>query len=119
MTPTEIAPPNVNPVLFAKALADETRQTILTHLCCVWLNVSDVVDRLEGKVNQPTVSHHLKILQEANLVLVKQSGRQRYYTLDQEQFTFCCGQLMTQFAPSKTPPPPDFIISVSAIQNSG
>lgn len=86
-------------ILFAKALADETRQNILKRLCCVWLSVSDVVDALGGKVNQPTVSHHLKRLEEAGLVLVRQEGRQRFYTLDQEQMTVCCGGLAQTFAP--------------------
>ena len=90
---------NVDPVLFAKALADDTRQEIMKHLCCVWLSVNDVVDKLDGKVNQPTVSHHLKKLEEANLVLVRQEGRQRFYTLNQEQLTVCCGTLVSAFAP--------------------
>lgn len=72
-------------VNFAKALADETRQSIITHLCCVWLSVNEVVDKLGHKINQPTVSHHLKKLEEINLVLVKQQGRQRFYTLNHDQ----------------------------------
>ena len=90
---------NTDPVLFTGALADDTRQQIMKHLCCVWLSVNDVVDALDGKVSQPTVSHHLKILEGANLVNVRQEGRQRFYTLDQKQLTVCCGQLMSSFAP--------------------
>ena len=89
----------IDPVVFAKALADDTRQEIMRHLCCVWLSVNDVVDALGGKVNQPTVSHHLKKLEEANLVTVRQEGRQRFYTLNQQQLTVCCGQLVSRFAP--------------------
>ncbi|MBZ0300203.1 MAG: metalloregulator ArsR/SmtB family transcription factor [Anaerolineae bacterium] len=90
---------NVDSVAFAKAIADETRQEIMQHLCCVWLSVNDVVDKLGGKVNQPTVSHHLKKLEDAQLVLVRQEGRQRFYTLNQEQLTVCCGLLVRSFAP--------------------
>lgn len=90
---------NTDPVLFAKALADDTRQEIMKLLCCVWLSVNDVVDKLDGRVNQPTVSHHLKKLEEANLVEVRQEGRQRFYTLNQEQLTVCCGVLVQSFAP--------------------
>lgn len=90
---------NIDPVVFAKALADETRQEIMRHLCCCWLSVNDVVDKLDGKVNQPTVSHHLKKLEETGLVLVRQDGRQRFYTLNQAQLTVCCGTLMRVFAP--------------------
>jgi DNA-binding transcriptional ArsR family regulator len=89
----------VDPVLFAKALADETRQEIMKQLCCVWLNVNDLVERLDGRVNQPTVSHHLKKLEEAGLVAVRQEGRYRYYSLNQEFLTVCCGALVTNFAP--------------------
>ena len=90
---------NIDPVTFAKALADETRQEIMSHLCCVWLNVSEIEAKLEGKINQPTISHHLKKLEEADLVQVRQEGRFRYYTLNQEQMTMCCGALVRQFAP--------------------
>ena len=90
---------DIDPVLFAKALADHTRQEIMKHLCCVWLSVGDVVDRLEGRVNQPTVSHHLKKLEEAGLVDVRQEGRQRFYTLNQQQLSMCCGVLVNSFAP--------------------
>ncbi len=90
---------NVDSVLFAKALADETRQEVMKCLCCVWLSVNDVVEQLGGRVNQPTVSHHLKKLEDAGLVLVREEGRQRFYTLNQEYLTVCCGMLVRSFAP--------------------
>lgn len=89
----------IDPVVFAKALADETRQEIMQHLCCVWLSVNELVEELGGKVNQPTVSHHLKKLEDAGLVLIRQEGRQRFYSLNQEMVTTCCGSLMVSFAP--------------------
>ena len=95
------------PVIFAKALADDTRQEIMKNLCCEWLNVSEVVESLGGSVSQPTVSHHLKLLEEAQLVDVRQEGRQRYYTLNEENFTVCCGQLMANFAPTYASTPAD------------
>jgi DNA-binding transcriptional ArsR family regulator len=98
--------------LFSKALADDTRREILTHLCCTWLSVNDLVDRLNGRVNQPTVSHHLKKLEEAHLVMVRQEGRNRFYTLNQEHMTVCCGTLVHTYAPNYT----DRIIGVDEIQ---
>ncbi len=90
-----------DPVLFAKAIADGTRQKIMSECCCQWLSVSDIVDKLD--VTQPTVSHHLAILREAGLVNMREEGKQTYYTLNQERVAFCCGQLMVKFAPeSKT-----------------
>jgi ArsR family transcriptional regulator len=90
---------SVDPVHFAKVLADETRQEIMKCLCCVWLNVGDIVQALGGRVNQPTVSHHLKKLEEANLVRVRREGREHFYTLNQQHLTTCCGRLITTFAP--------------------
>ena len=91
---------NVDLVNFAKALGDDTRQEICMKLCCDWLSVNDLVKSLDGKVKQPTVSHHLKCLEEAGLVHVRQEGRQRFYSLNQEQLTVCCGSLMSRFAPN-------------------
>ena len=90
---------DIDLIAFAKVLADETRQDIMRQLCCVWLSVNDVVERLGGQVKQPTVSHHLKVLEEAGLVRVRQEGRQRFYTLNQEHLTVCCGMLVSNFAP--------------------
>ena len=84
---------------FAKALADPTRQEIMKHLCCQWLSVNEVVELLNERVNQPTVSHHLRVLADAGLVNVRQEGRQRFYTLSQQQVTECCGRLVKRFAP--------------------
>jgi ArsR family transcriptional regulator len=92
----------VDTVLFAKAMADDTRQEIMAQLCCAWLSVNDVVEKLGGKVKQPTVSHHLKILEAAGLVLVRQDGKFHYYSLNQEHVTLCCGLLMQTFAPEST-----------------
>jgi ArsR family transcriptional regulator len=86
---------------FAKAIADDTRYEIMTHLCCVWLSVSEVVEKLGGRVNQPTVSHHLKVLEEAKLVEIRQEGRQRFYTLNRQQVMVCCGTLQRLLAPEE------------------
>jgi DNA-binding transcriptional ArsR family regulator len=85
-----------DPVLFAKALADETRQKIMKLCCCNWLSVNEIVERLN--VTQPTVSHHLSILREAGLVEVRQEGKQTFYKLNQKRITVCCGQLQANFA---------------------
>jgi DNA-binding transcriptional ArsR family regulator len=90
---------NTDSIHFAKALADDTRQEIMKILCCRWLSVNEVVEELSGKVNQPTVSHHLKLLANANLVHVREEGRQRFYSLNQAYFTECCGRLLQNFAP--------------------
>ena len=90
----------MDPITFGKAIADETRQRIMNLLCCDWLCVSDVVDRLGG-VSQPTVSHHLSILRDANLVHARREGKQVFYSLNQDAVAVCCGILMQNFAPEK------------------
>jgi len=90
-----------DPVLFAKALADETRQKIMKICCCEWLSVNEIVEHL--KVTQPTVSHHLAILREAGLVYVREEGKQTFYQLNQNRISSCCGQLRTNFAPGPIP----------------
>jgi ArsR family transcriptional regulator len=88
-----------NPVLFAKAIADETRQKIMSVCCCCWLSVNEIVEKMN--VSQPTVSHHLAILREAGLVNVREEGKQTFYSLNQENIAVCCGQIMLKFAPEE------------------
>lgn len=86
-----------NALDFARALADHTRQEIMKLCCCEWQSVGELADQLE--VTQPTVSHHLAFLREANLVRVRPEGRQTFYTLNQDSVAMCCGELMLSYAP--------------------
>jgi DNA-binding transcriptional ArsR family regulator len=86
-------------VEFAKAIADKTRQRIMSACCCSWVSVGELAAQLN--VSQPTVSHHLAILRDAGLVEVRPEGKQTFYTLNQNRVVLCCGQLMTCFAPEQ------------------
>jgi DNA-binding transcriptional ArsR family regulator len=86
-----------DPLVFARALADETRGKIMRMCCCEWLSVGELAEMLE--VTQPTVSHHLAFLREAGLVKVRPEGRQTFYILNQNQVSECCGMLMLNYAP--------------------
>ena len=92
----------VGPVEFAKAMADKTRQKIMRACCCQWVSVGDLASQI--KMSQPTVSHHLAILREAELVDVRHEGKQSFYTLNQSRVVACCGQIMLVFAPELTAP---------------
>ena len=92
---------NIDSALFAKALADETRQKIMKLTCCRWRTVTEIVDQLN--VTQPTVSHHLAILREAGLVHFKENGKQTYYQLNQDLLTICCNQIVTKFSTEDSP----------------
>ncbi len=86
-------------VAFCKALSDETRQRILEILqtdgekC-----VSALVEAFD--VSQPTISHHLHFLKQANLVTSRREGKQIYYRANQDNITECCGILFTKFVPT-------------------
>jgi len=87
----------VDAVLFAKAIADETRQKIMSQCCCCWLSVNEIVEKVG--FSQPTISHHLAILRDAGLVNIREEGKQTFYSINQERIVACCGQLMLKFAP--------------------
>lgn len=87
-------------VAFCKALSDQTRQRILEILqnegekC-----VSDLVAIFN--VSQPTISHHLNFLRQANLVTSRRDGKQVYYQANQANIVECCGILFTKFVPTE------------------
>jgi len=90
---------NFDMVAFCKALGDETRQRILEILQTEGEKcVSDLVDMFD--VSQPTVSHHLNFLKQANLVTSHREGKQVYYNANQDNIVECCGILFTKFAPT-------------------
>jgi len=88
-----------DPVLFAKAISDDTRQKIMSECCCCTLSVTEIVEKIG--LSQPTISHHLAILRDAGLVNIREEGKQTFYTLNQDQVAYCCGQLMVKFAPEE------------------
>ena len=93
---------DVDSVVFARALADDTRQRIMTMLCCDTMCVGDIVVRLDElgeRVTQPTVSHHLSILKDAGLVHWRREGKQVFYKLNQRQVSNCCAVVLVSFAP--------------------
>jgi ArsR family transcriptional regulator len=82
-------------VEFCKALADDTRQRILTMLLEEEMCVSDIV--AEFDMSQPTISHHLGILKQFNLVTSRKEGKQVFYAINQDNVVECCGQLVAKF----------------------
>lgn len=79
--PVPVVRPHPTDVARFKALADETRLTLLLTLLraeepvCV-CNLLPAVG-----VGQATVSHHLKVLREADLVRVERRGIWAHYTI--------------------------------------
>ncbi|MGB2601131.1 MAG: metalloregulator ArsR/SmtB family transcription factor [Candidatus Omnitrophota bacterium] len=65
-----------------KALADKTRQDIMELLVEDEMNVTDICS--EFNISQPTVSHHLHILKNCDLVATRKDGKNIYYYVRQE-----------------------------------
>ena len=65
-----------------KALADRTRQDILELLSVHEMNVTDICS--EFRTSQPTISHHLQILRNCDLVDSRKEGKNIYYFVRQE-----------------------------------
>lgn len=82
-------------VEFCKALADDTRQRILVMLQEDEMCVSDIVAAFD--MSQPTISHHLGILRQFNLVTGRKEGKQVYYRINRDNVIECCGLLMAKF----------------------
>jgi ArsR family transcriptional regulator, arsenate/arsenite/antimonite-responsive transcriptional repressor len=80
---------------FAKAMADETRQRILTILQDGEMIETDIVARLD--LTQPTISHHLAVLRRANLVQARNEGKYVFYRANPACVTECCGQILSRF----------------------
>jgi ArsR family transcriptional regulator len=66
-----------------KALADPTRVAIVNRLTTAdAVCVCDLTDAFD--LSQPTISHHLRILREAGLVVAERRGTWAYYRLAPE-----------------------------------
>ncbi len=61
------------------ALADPTRRGILEHLTNGPASISDLAARFE--MSLPGITKHIRLLEEAGLVLTEKKGRVRYCTL--------------------------------------
>jgi DNA-binding transcriptional ArsR family regulator len=64
------------------AIADSSRRKILMLLVEDELTVNSITEKF--KISRPAISKHLKVLQKTNLVIPKQKGRERYYSLNVE-----------------------------------
>lgn len=65
------------------ALGDETRQLIISVLVdaeCDGLQVGDITEKMH--LSRPAVSHHLKILYDAQIVGMTKQGTKHFYYLD-------------------------------------
>lgn len=66
-----------------KAISDERRRTILRILSRGDMSAGDIAKKFN--ISQPTVSNHLKILREADLISEKKVKQNRIYSLNKKE----------------------------------
>jgi DNA-binding transcriptional ArsR family regulator len=78
-----------------KALSDGTRQEILRLLESHQCTVGEIVGNFS--LSQPTISRHLSVLKEANLVLDQRQGQNVIYRLNEEALASSMKDFFGQF----------------------
>lgn len=63
-----------------KALNDSTRRSILELLQKNDMTAGDIADKFD--ISFPSISHHLDLLKQAQLVTTKKEGQYVYYSLN-------------------------------------
>jgi len=59
-----------------QAIADPTRRDIINLLARQSLNLNAIADNFDS--SRPTISQHIKILEECGLIMITQLGRERF-----------------------------------------
>ncbi|MBQ8824565.1 MAG: winged helix-turn-helix transcriptional regulator [Ruminococcus sp.] len=72
-------------VCIFKALGDSTRLQIVQMLSGGEMCACKILEQFE--ITQPTLSHHMKILCESEIVTVRKEGKWSYYSLSCEVFS--------------------------------
>lgn len=78
-----------------KALSDGTRQEILRLLERQQCTVGEIVGNFT--LSQPTISRHLSVLKEANLVLDQRHGQNVIYRLNDDALSSSMKEFFGQF----------------------
>ncbi len=73
---------------YFKAFGDPTRLKILSLLASKEMTVNEITDEIGLK--QPTISRHLAILREAEVVVDRRDGQQVFYSLNKQNVGNCC-----------------------------
>lgn len=73
---------------YFKAFGDPSRLRIVILLSSGEMTVNDIVEKVD--LSQPTVSRHLGILREADVVIDRREGQKVYYSLNKNSVLNCC-----------------------------
>jgi DNA-binding transcriptional ArsR family regulator len=82
-----------------RALADATRRQILEDLREGELAAGEIAGRFA--MTAPSVSKHLRILREAELISERREGNRILYALCQERLALCLGRFLSAVCPEQ------------------
>lgn len=71
------------------AIADPTRREIINMLAHKPLNLNAIADHFD--TSRPTISQHVKFLQDCGLITIKKQGRERYCAAKLDQLKAVSG----------------------------
>jgi len=84
---------------FFKAVSHKHRQEILDVIAHHHnLNATQINQKI--KLSQPTLSHHLKLLSEAEIITATKKGKEVLYSLNQKHIAECCSGFQNKFCKS-------------------
>jgi DNA-binding transcriptional ArsR family regulator len=89
--PTRLVVCNIDEKAYSKyfkAFGDASRLHIIGLLAGGEMAVGEIVDAME--LSQPTISRHLAILREADIVLDRRDGQRVFYSLNRDVVENCC-----------------------------
>ena len=84
---------------FFKALSDQTRRNILRLLENHPLSVGEIVDNFQ--LSQPTISRHLAVLREADLVVDQRRGQHVIYQINASRLAASMLEFFREFRHSR------------------
>ena len=84
-----------------KALNDPTRRQILEMLRKGDMSAGDIADRFN--MTKPSISHHLDLLKQADLIFSEKNGQFIIYSLNTSVLDECLSWLMSLTKKEKTP----------------
>lgn len=78
---------------FFTALCDPVRQDLMLDMMCgEWLSVKELTSR--SKLSRPAISHHLKVLKDAHIIIEHKEGRQTFYRPQPGEYFYVVKELI-------------------------
>ncbi len=72
---------------YFKIIGDKNRLQIIEMVSCEEMCANNILEKL--KISQATLSHHMKILVDNNIVLQRKEGKWNFYSLNENIIKSC------------------------------